>query len=675
MRLLSALAAVVALALVLPHAARAADPPGPVMLAQGWNFAHDHADEGLADNWQGGLRGTGWEPVTVPHVAEVSTDPSVFYGSIGWYRISFTGPQTPEGLGWALRFESVRRIARVWLNGRELGDPHTDPYTPFERAATGLRPGQPNTLVVRVDYRRDEKLREGWWNWGGITRQVSLVARGPVVMHDAGLLPRRVCVESTCAWNVLVDGWLENRSESVQQPAVAVRLQSPDGEVSEGVEQPRALRPGERVRVRFAVPIRGKPKLWSPEHPDRYAGTISTRAGDRVVQVDQRNIGLRTVDVSNGMLRLNDRVLDLRGASIQEDVPGRGPAMTDADIETTVDELKALGANVTRAHYLLDPRLLERFDQEGILVWSQAPVYHRDDLLKTPRQRSHELNVVRKTILAARNHPSVITHSVANELTTKPDEQRYSRVWMVNAAQLARDLDPTLPVSIDILSYPNIPRQTTYDAFDMLGINSYYGWYEGKPDQSVADIDDLAPYLRATREKYPGKALVITEFGAEASEPGPADVKQTYAFQTQYLKRNLDIIDRLGFMGGAIYWTAREFAVKPAWDGGAQIPRHKRDAFHRKGLISYDGKIKPAFNAAKEAFEATPLYRDDPAAVARAELSGRGSFILRALLFLGVFGFVGAVLAFDVWCLRDIWRAWRPRSEGQVVELPTRRVA
>ena len=166
----------------------------------------------------------------------------------------------------------------------------------------------------------------------------------------------------------------------------------------------------------------------------------------------------------------------------------------------------------------------------------------------------------------------------------------------------------------------------------------------------------------------------MTEFGAEATEPGPANVKQTYAFQTQYLKRNLDIVDRLGFMGGAIYWTAREFAVKPDWDGGAHPA--KRDSFHRKGLISYDGKIKPAFDAAKQAFEATPLYRDDPAAVARAQLSGGGSLVLRALLFVGVFGAIAALLALDAWCMRDIWRAWRPpHGEGQVVELPTRRVA
>lgn len=671
-RLLTALAVAVVLVLVLPGAAPAADPPGPVSLSQGWDFALDPTDRGTIQNWQSGRQGTGWEPATVPHVLEAGTQPQVFYGSIGWYRLTFQGPQTRPGQGWALRFEQVRRIARVWLNGVELGV-NRDPYTPFELPAKGLRAGAPNTLVVRVDYRRSAALREGWWNWGGITRPVSLVARGPVVMRDAGLLPRRACVGSKCAWNVLVDGWLENSGTTMQAPAVSVQLRSPDGTISQRSVTARRLQPGERMRLRFTLPVRGAPKLWSPESPNLYAATISTRSGGQAVQVDHRRVGLRTVAVVDGMLRLNGRVLDLRGASIQEDVPGRGPALTDADIDNTVDELKALGANVTRAHYLLDRRLLDRFDEEGILVWAQSPVYHRDRQLRTPGQRSYELDVVRKTILEARNHPSVITHSVANELTALPDEQRTSQVWMRNAAALARDLDPTLPVSIDILSYPGIARQTTYDAFDMLGINSYWGWYEGKANRSTADIDGLAPYLRAMRDKYPGKALVMTEFGAEATEPGPADVKQTYAFQTQYLKRNLDVIDRLGFMGGAIYWTAREFAVKPKWDGGAH-PR-VRDSIHNKALITYDGKIKPAFTAAQEAFKATPLYRDDPEAVARAELSASGSLLSRGLLFVGVLGFIVALLWLDAWCLRDIWRTWRPRGEGQVVELPARRVA
>jgi hypothetical protein len=670
--LLSVLAVVVVL-VACPAGASAADPPGPVPVSRGWQYSPDPTDRGVVANWQSGHMGATWEPTTVPHVFDARPLPDLFKGTVGWYRVGFTGPATAEGTGWWLRFEQVRRKARVWLNGVEIGT-HDDPYTPFEIPAAGLKPGQPNLLVVRADNRRTPGTREGWWNWGGITRPVSLVSRGPVVLHDVGVMPRRTCGEgegAKCRWDAIVDGWLENRSARSQSPAVRLTLRSPDGATSEGSGRPRTLRPGERVRVRYTVPVKGKPRLWDPEHPNLYDATVRTLAGARVIQTDRRRIGLRTVTVVNGTLRLNDRVLDLRGASIQEDTPGRGPALTDADIETTVDELKALGANVTRAHYLLDDRMLRRFDEEGIMVWSQAPVYHRDARLKTPGQRSFELDVVRNTILSARNHPSVITNSVANELTPQPDEVKTSRVWMLNAAELARDLDPTLPASIDVLSYPGIRRQKTYDAFDMLGINSYYGWYQGKPDRSTANLHDLEPYLRAMHAKYPRQALVMTEFGAEATEPGPADIKQTYAFQSRYLEDNLDIIDRLGFMGGAIYWTAREFAVKPHWDGGAQPL--VRDSIHNKALIAYDGKPKPAFDVARDAFKATPLYRDDPAAVARADLAESTSIVTRSLLIIVVLGGIVALLVLDAICLRDIWRS-RPR-DAEVVELRRRPAA
>jgi len=668
MMLFAVLALGVLAAVAAPAGALAAGPPGPVALSTGWQYAPDPGDEGQRRDWQSGRAGSSWEPVAVPHVFNGRPDPAGFFGTIGWYRITFVGPDASREMAWALRFEQARRITRGWLNGRPIGT-NAHPYTPFELPATGLRAGRPNTLVLRVDNRRSQALREGWWNWGGITRPVSLVARGPVVLHDVGLLPQRRCDKDRCRWSVLADGWLENHSRSAHRPAIALALRSPDGTVSQGRATPRRLRPGERLRVRFTVPVNGDVKTWSPESPQLYGATVATQAGARVVQSERLRIGLRTVDVVDGALRLNGRALDMRGASIQEDMPGRGPVLTDRDVENTVSQLKALGVNTTRAHYLLDERLLKRFDEEGILVWNQAPVYHRDRRLQTPAQRSGELEVLRNTILAARNHPSVITNSTANELTPVPDERPPVRLWMRNAAKLARDLDPSRPVSIDVLSYPGLPRQRTYDAYDVIGINSYYGWYEGKRNRSTADMAGLGPYLRAMHEKYPRHPLVITEFGAEATENGPANVKQTYAFQTQYVKRYLDIVDRLGFMNGAIYWTAREFAVKPDWDGGAHPT--VRDPIHNKGLISYDGEVKPAFKAAQEAFKATPLYRDDPDAVARAELAQPRSIVLSGLLVLFVLGIVGALLTLDAIWLRDIWRALR-LPDAEVVELRRR---
>ena len=203
-----------------------------------------------------------------------------------------------------------------------------------------------------------------------------------------------------------------------------------------------------------------------------------------------------------------------------------------------------------------------------------------------------------------------MTHSVANELTVWPDRTPGTKRFMLHAARIARDLDSTVPASLDLLSYPNIPKQKAYSGFGLLGLNSYYGWYKGKTsnNRSTAKLSDLPKFLADMRRMYPRQAMMITEFGAEATFDGPPTVKETFAFQSRYVDRTLDIVERTDWLSGAIYWTAREFYVKPDWDGGAErdVPR---DALHNKGLITYDGKPKPAFYEAQRRFQSTPIYR------------------------------------------------------------------
>ena len=79
---------------------------------------------------------------------------------------------------------------------------------------------------------------------------------------------------------------------------------------------------------------------------------------------------MRSVQVRGGVLYLNGRRLWLHGAAIHEDMTGRGAALTDGDIDTIVSELRAVGANITRSHYLLNPRLLDALDAAGIMVWA-----------------------------------------------------------------------------------------------------------------------------------------------------------------------------------------------------------------------------------------------------------------------------------------------------------------
>ncbi len=403
---------------------------------------------------------------------------------------------------------------------------------------------------------------------------------------------------------------LEQRGAGQAAPTLEVALRSPSGRVTR--RSFRLARGGAgRRRVTVSLPVPA-PQLWKPEDPQLYSAELTLRSGGSVQQVERRRVGLRSVEIKRGRLLLNNREIKLAGASIHEDMPGSGAALSGADMDRIVADLKELGANVTRSHYVLNDRLLSRLDRAGILVWNQAPIWQRDrkaNVLKEPVQRKRAYETVRRTVLAARSHPSVITHSVANELWSRPDARPgVTRRYLENAEQIARDLDPTLPISVDINGRPGHPEQFTYHRFDMLGINQYFGWY-----QWVSNFDDLPLYLQEMRDLYPQLALVMTEFGAEARPEladAPADLKGSYAFQSFHLARTLDVADAAP-ISGAIYWTVREFEIFPGWTGGAgrRPPPYVPNTRHQKGLLTYEGEKKPAWYLARDRFAATQLYR------------------------------------------------------------------
>jgi Glycosyl hydrolases family 2, TIM barrel domain/Glycosyl hydrolases family 2 len=626
-----ALACAVAIA-ALPSAAVAAELPRAQTLSRGWETrAQPEAPappqppppaEGQPEDSPGsparrfsprGRAAQGpqdWTPVGVPSVFNPIARPAEYAGSVRRYRLRFTGPETPRGFRWLIHFESVRRSAVVYLNGRRLGR-NIDPYTPFTFEARGLRPERPNTLEVVVDSRKDPRLPEGWWNWGGIVRPVTLVPAGRAHLHDLGTMSRVRCrgPATGCRAELLVDGVLERSGTKPIAPTVEVDLRAPGGRRTRRTFRLPRQRAAKR-RVTLALPVPA-PQLWKPEDPRLYSARITVRERGAVQQIERRSVGLRSVEVKGGRLYLNNRLIKLAGASIHEDMPGRGAALSGRDMDRIVADLEEVGANVTRSHYVLNDRLLARLDRAGIMVWNQAPIWQRDrgaNVLREGKQRARAYETVRRTVLAARSHPSVITHSVANELWSRPDQRPgVTRLYLETAQGIARDLDPTLPISVDINGRPGHPEQFTYHAFDMLGINQYFGWYRW-----VENFADLPLYLQEMRDLYPQLALVMTEFGAEARPEladAPADLKGSYAFQSFHLTRTLDVADAAP-ISGAIYWTIREFEIFPGWTGGAgrRPPPYHPNTRHQKGLLTYEGEKKPAWFLARDRFLATPLY-------------------------------------------------------------------
>jgi Glycosyl hydrolases family 2, TIM barrel domain len=258
---------------------------------------------------------------------------------------------------------------------------------------------------------------------------------------------------------------------------------------------------------------------------------------------------------------------------------------------------------VLRVHYPMSPYLMELADREGLLIWSEIPVYSVETpVLARPSVRERAVRLLGDNITANQNHPSVFVWSIANELSSKPgpSQGRYIK----EAADLAHRMDPSRPVAQVMAANPNGQCEPEYAPLDVMGFNEYFGWYPGVAG-SAFDRRNLSPYLDHIHACYRNKALLVTEFGAEANRDGPAEEKGTYAFQQDFVNYHLSVFATKPWLNGALYWTLNEFWVRPQWEGGNPRPA---SPLHQKALINYDGTPKPAFADAQRWYKSTRQF-------------------------------------------------------------------
>jgi beta-glucuronidase len=544
-----------------------------------------------------------WTQITVPY-AWNATDESAasMRGGVGWYRKDFRVPSGPKGSSWIVRFESVNYRSAVYLNGHLLGK-HEGGYIPFEfDLAPHLKRGV-NTLLVRADSRRNlytvPPLKtqsnglpsSGWWNYGGILREVYLRRVNRVDMQEFLARPNLPC--RTCAASVLLRATLRNMTSTPQRVTVRASVGSTQARLPSVALPPHGIR-DVATKVRIA-----HPRLWAPRAPQLYNVSAEAFAGGRAAAGWSAQIGIRSIRVSRtGRVLINGEPVMLRGASFHEEDLTVGAALTPPMRSQIWQELMGLDADFTRAHYPLHPWFLEQADRDGVLVWDEVPMYQTPNSVTARKSvRSKGLRYLRDTVARDENHPSVLTWSIGNEMPTRvgSGQQRYIR----EAAHLLHKIDPTRLRALDYSGYPTALPSSTYHVLDALGVNCYFGWYPG-PGGQIDDRAVLGPFLDQVHRYYPTKALFVTEFGAEANRDGPIDEKGTYTFQRQLIEDHLAVYDSKPFVNGALIWALRDFRVRPNWDGGNPKPQ---SPLNQKGLMDPSGNPKPAFAAAKRMFD------------------------------------------------------------------------
>jgi beta-glucuronidase len=573
------------------------------LLGGTWYFRQDDTFVGDAERWYAQDDLIGWSEIGVPHNWN-ATDTLFNRSSVGWYRKEFTLPRSPRRAHhlWKVRFEGSNYRTWVWLNGKRIGN-YTG-YFPFEVDLADLRKGR-NTLVVKVSSLRSNRDLThwrpaafngfgtgGWWNFGGLLREVYVRRIDTIDIEDVQVLPRLRRVGGPAKVEVRV----RLRNVTDEDRDVGLSLAVGGESFSFGPETVMANAERELVN-RFTI---DRPKLWQPGKPTLYPMTVYAdedrgRRGTERRAAYKLRFGVRKLETRRGgVILLNGKRLNLRGASIHEDDAEEGGALSSGTRRLLVSRLRDLRATVTRSHYPLHPHFLELFDKHGILYWVDAPVYQLpNSYFEQAGVREAAERAVVLTVRNNLNHPSVMTWALVNEPAENGQEfgamgaglTRFIR----DASAAARELDDTRLIAIDRHSRIGEPVSSpAYRYLDVLGVNEYFGWYrtvrEDDTTRGPSTVEELGPYLDAVHAANPNLPLVITEYGAEAALSGPVEQKGTFEFQRKFAADHLRVHGSKPYVNGSIWWALRDFRVHPQWLGGAPA-EYATPPWHNKSLI------------------------------------------------------------------------------------------
>jgi len=491
-----------------------------------------------------------------------------------WYQRHFTYT-LPSGHRAFLHIGAANYRSSAFVNGKLVCE-HEGGFTPFDCEITAVvKPGE-NDAVVLVDNTRIADgvptLKTDWYNYGGLTRDVSVVTTPASFIDDYELHLDRV-TRSNIEGYVHVQG-----AEGATTAATPVTVSIPELQINAN------LTTDATGRAVINLPTKNL-SLWSPTNPKLYKLTL--KAGADTLEDD---IGLRTIETRGSEILLNGQPIFLHGVCIHAEAPIRsGRANTQKDVDTLLGWVKELGGNYARlAHYPHDERMTRTADKLGLLIWSEVPVYWAEQFdneavfAKSKQQLSEEIR-------RDRNKASVILWSIANETPNTPARTAF----LTRSADLVHQLDPTRLVTAALLVHGDLKTKYIDDALgkalDVIGFNEYIGWYEGKPE----DADQTEWKISYD------KPLIVSEFGggAKAGLHGPETQRWTEEYQASIYRHQLVMLNKITQLRGMSPWILIDFRSPVRQLPGIQ------DGFNRKGLISDQGQKKEAFSVVQKAYK------------------------------------------------------------------------
>ena len=448
------------------------------------------------------------------------------------YLRDFDHEPVPEAPCAHLVFEGVDSCFYVWLNGTYVGYSQVAHATSEFDVTEHIRPGA-NRLAVLVlkwcdgTYLEDQdKFRTS-----GIFRDVYLLSRPRSVLFDyavtTSLVPgdggdarsgaAPVARSGATPAGAVIEVRGAFRGGAV--PTTAVLADHQGAVVATGQLEP--FTPGDddpgtdagyTHRVRLAV---DDPHPWSAEDPYLYSLTITTPG-----EVITDRVGLREVEVTDAVVRLNGRPLTLRGVNRHDSDPATGPAIGLEHMRRDLRLMKEHNVNAVRSsHYPNDPRFYQLCDEYGLYVMSEADneshgtqtrfladdswdnqVEHwNEPIADNPEWTDATVDRMQLCVHREKNRPSVIAWSAGNECS-------YG-CTLEAALRWVKGFDPTRLTHYESSYYRDSKRHYDYSCIDL-----YSRMYPG--------IEEIRDYL----DSDPDKPLLLVEY-SHAMGNGPGDLE------------------------------------------------------------------------------------------------------------------------------------------------------
>ena len=558
----------------------------PLPLSGEWRFSIDRRKVGEKQQWYGAEFDDGeWPLVNVPHTWNVMPGYTDYEG-LAWYRKSFSIPTAAKDARLSLHFEAVFYLARVWMNGQFVGQ-HEGGYTPFDFDVSQVAlAGQLNTLAVQVDNLRsgdrlpadlDNGWSFDWYNFGGLTRDVSLkmTSRAYIARQQTVSTPHLTAQDAADTATVNSAVTIDNTSSDTLEGTLFADLlddvtsrSALAGPVSAALTIP----PGGRVDVQLTATL-ASPRLWHFDHPNLYRWSVSlkTSAG-QLLDTGEVTLGIRSIELKDGYFYLNGERVRLVGVTRHADAPAQGSAESVTAMAADYEDLKLLNEVLSRpVHYPQNEFILDYADRHGILLIPEVPAWQlSQQQMDSQPMRELVQQQLREMIQADFNHASVWAWSVGNEIESNtPAGIRFVKDMIA----YVKNIDPTRPVGF---ASNRLYSQPEYDATalsDFVLMNQYCGTWGG-PKQS------LGPDLDRIHQAWPDKVVIISEYGFEPHwnanwgppastlnageyyfipDGTPSTSEEADAIRQQLIREQMSTYRSKPFVSGAIFWTYQDY--------------------------------------------------------------------------------------------------------------------